>query len=190
MDVPVRKLYEISEDVHSEGARAVEPPTRIAATMAVVANPLVGRWAENLTPLIDLYSETLGALLAERCAGQLGGPVEAFGKGALVGLDGEIEHGSAIIHTLRFGSALRQVAGDAASYVPSAEKRAAAGATLDLALKHVNDVTLRSHHQTFEVRIPDAPRPDEIVIAVALASSGRPQSRLAPLQSELAGLPA
>jgi len=115
----------------------------------------------------------------------LGGEAEAYGKGALVGIDGEVEHGSAIIHNLRFGDRVREpVAGT--SLLPSAEKRGPPGAPLDLAIKHKTDHRVRSHHQTFEVRIPDAPGPDEIVIWVALASSGRPQSRLGEFGSELA----
>jgi hypothetical protein len=95
-----------------------------------------------------------------------------MGKGALVGLDGDVEHGSAIIHNHRFGNHVREAVGGTA-LLPAAEKRGAAGATLDLAIKHIDDHTVRSHHQTFEVRIGDAPRGDETVIWVAVASSGR-----------------
>jgi amino acid synthesis protein len=176
----IRKTVELLEEVHIEGMRAVDPPARVAVVMAVIFNPLAGQWADDLDPLIDAYSDRLGPLLGERCAEILGQPAEAFGKGALVGLDGEIEHGSAIIHNLRFGDPIRKAAANATSLLPSAEKRAPAGATIDIAMKHVHDVTVRSHHQTFSVAIPDAPRADEIVIAVAMASGGRPHARLAP----------
>lgn len=176
----VRKTIEMVEEVRIEGGRAVDPPTRIASVLAVIDNPLAGRWADDLDPLIDAYSDDLGQILGQRCAELLGVPAEAFGKGALVGVDGEIEHGSAIIHNLRFGDPVRKAAGDASSLLPSAEKRGAPGATLDIALKHIHDVTARSHHQTFEVRVPDAPRASEIVIVVAMASGGRPHARLAP----------
>lgn len=182
----LRKVCAIVEEVRSELGRSVEPPTRVAAVGAVLANPLAGRFVQDLTVLSDAYCEPLGRLLTERALAALGaGGVEAYGKGALVGLAGEIEHGSAVIHNLRFGNLVREPV-DGSSLLPSAEKVGAAGATLDLALKHKIDHTVRSHHQTFEVRIPDAPHDDEIVVWVALASSGRPQSRLPAFGSELA----
>jgi len=181
----LRKLYVIVEEVRSESGRPVEPPTLLAAAGAVVANPLAGRFVEDLAAVADAYCEPLGRLLAERALAALGADVEGYGKGALVGLGGEVEHGSAIIHNLRFGNLVREpVAGS--SLLPSAEKRGPAGAAIDLALKHKDDHTVRSHHQTFEVRIPDAPRDDEIVVWVALASSGRPLARLPVFGSELA----
>ena len=181
----IRKVVAMVEDVHEEGGRPVEPPVRIAAAGAVIANPFAGRFVEDLDPLIDIYCEPLGTLLTERALELLGGEVEAYGKGALVGIDGEIEHGSAIIHNLRFGNRVREPV-EGTSLLPAAEKRGVTGAPLDLAIKHKVDHSVRSHHQTFEVRIPDAPRPDEIVIWVVLASSGRPQSRLGAFGSELA----
>jgi len=181
----LRKVVTVVEDVHREGGRAVDPPVRIAAAAAVVVNPLAGRYVDDLEPLIDEYCEPLGELLAARALELLGGEAEGYGKGALVGLDGEIEHGSAIIHNLRFGDRVREPV-EGTSLLPSAEKRGAAGAPIDLAIKHKHDHKVRSHHQTFEVRIPDAPSPDEIVIWVAFATSGRPLSRLGEFGSELA----
>jgi hypothetical protein len=174
----LRKLYTFLEVVHSEGGRPVEPPTRVAATAAVVENFLAGNWVRDLTPMVDVYCARLGTLLADETARILGAPAEAFGKGALVGTDGEIEHGSAILHNLKFGNPVRARAGDGKSLLPAAEKRGAPGATLDIPLKHVNDATLRSHHQTFEVRVPDAPRATELMVVVAMSSSGRPHARL------------
>ena len=180
----IRKVVTVVEDVHVEAGRAVDPPTRIAAAAAVITNPFAGGYVDDLEPLIDTYCEPLGELLTGRALKLLGGPAEGYGKGALVGLDGDIEHGSAIIHNLRFGNKVRDpVSGT--TLLPAAEKRAAAGATLDLAVKHITDQTVRSHHQTFEVRIPDAPRADEIVIWVVLASGGRPHARLGAFGSEL-----
>jgi hypothetical protein len=182
----LRKICGMADEVFSEAGRAVEPPVRLAAAGAVVANPLAGRFADDLGELADAYCETLGRLLTARALGALGAAeVEAYGKGALVGLSGEVEHGSAIIHNLRFGNPVREAVGGS-SLLPSAEKVGAAGATLDLALKHKLDPTVRSHHQTFEVRISDAPRNDEIVVWVAFASAGRPQARLPAFGSELA----
>ena len=184
----LRKVVTVVEDVHEEGGRAVDPPVRIAAAGAVIVNPFAGRYVDDLEPLIDQYCEPLGTMLTERALELLGGEVEGYGKGALVGLDGEIEHGSAIIHNLRFGNRVREPV-DGTSLLPAAEKRGAAGAPIDVAIKHKHDHSVRSHHQTFEVRIPDAPRADEIVIWVALATSGRPQSRLREFGSELAAAP-
>jgi hypothetical protein len=182
----LRKVCAIVEEVWSELGRSVEPPTRVAAVGAVVANPLAGRFVQDLSGLGDAYCKPLGRLLTERALEVLAAEhVEAYGKGALVGLAGEVEHGSAIIHNLRFGNLVREPV-EGSSLLPSAEKVGAAGATLDLALKHKADHTVRSHHQTFEVRVPDAPRGDEIVVWVALAASGRPQARLPAFGSELA----
>ena len=183
----VRKLHVVLEEVRSEGGRPVDPPTRIAAAGAVVTNPLAGRYVEDLGELSERYCAPLGRLLGERALEALGsgGEAEAFGKGALVGLDGDVEHGSAIIHNLLFGNPVRELVGGT-SLLPSAEKRGAAGATLDLALKHKEDHSARSYHQTFEVRIPDAPRADEIVVWVTFAVTGRPHARLPAFGSELA----
>jgi hypothetical protein len=180
----VRKVVTLVEDVHVEGGRSVTPPTRMVAVGAVVTNPLAGDFVEDLSPLIDAYCEPLGALLTGRALDLLAAPAQGFGKGALVGLDGDVEHGSAIIHNLRFGNHVRDAVGGSA-LLPAAEKRGAAGATLDLAVKHIDDQTVRSHHQTLEVRIGDAPRADEIVVWVVLARSGRPHARLRAFGSEL-----
>jgi hypothetical protein len=185
----LRKLYVIVEEVRLEAGRPVEPPTLVAAAAAVVENPLAGRYVDDLAALMDAYCEPLGRLLTERALGALGAAeVEGYGKGALVGLGGEVEHGSAIIHNLRFGNLVREPVGGT-SLLPSAEKVGPAGTVLDLALKHKDDHKVRSHHQTFEVRVPDAPRDSEIVVWVALASSGRPLARLPAFASELAADP-
>lgn len=183
----LRKICLVVEELRLEAGRAVEPPTRVAAAGAVVSNPLAGRYVEDLAELMDEYCEALGRLLSEQALAALGSAdVESYGKGALVGLAGEVEHGSAIIHNLRFGNHVREPVGGS-SLLPSAEKCGPAGSSLDLALKHKEDHSVRSHHQTFEVRIPDAPRDDEIVVWVALATSGRPLARLPAFGSELAG---
>ena len=184
----LRKVVTIVEDVEREGGRPVDPPTRMVAAGAVVENPFAGRYVADLEPLIDRYCEPLGELLIERALALLGTEADGVGKGALVGLDGDVEHGSAVIHNLRFGNKVREPV-DGTSLLPAAEKRGAAGAPIDVAIKHKTDVSIRSHHQTFEVRIPDAPRADEIVIWVALASSGRPQQRLREFGTELAAAP-
>jgi len=181
----IRRITTTVEEVHSEGGRPVDPPARVAVVAAVIDNPWAGAgFVEDLAPGIEEVAPELGALLAPRVVEALGAPVEAYGKAAIVGLDGEVEHGSALIHTLRFGDHLRKATG-AGTLLPAVEKRAPAGATFDIPLKHITDATIRSHHQTAEARVPDAPRPGEIVVALAVSAQGRPQARLAPLGSEL-----
>lgn len=174
----IRKLVTYVEDFLREGGQEQLPPVRLAAAMAVVTNPYVDRYVEDLSDLVDEFSPALGRLLGPAAIEALGGAeVEAYGKGALVGERGEIEHGSAVIHTLKFGDPFRDAAGGTA-LLPSAEKRGACGAALDIALKHKHDHSVRSHHWTFEVRVPDAPRADEILVVCAVASGGRPNARI------------
>ncbi|OXM64298.1 MULTISPECIES: amino acid synthesis family protein [Amycolatopsis] len=180
----LRKIVTLTEDLHREGERPVDPVARTAVVLAVIENPWAGRgYVADLLPVIDEVAPELGALLAPRVAEALGAPIEAYGKAAIVGLDGEIEHGSGLIHTLKFGDHFRKVA-EATTLLPAVEKRAPAGVVFDIPLKHVTDATIRSHHQTVEARVPDAPRPDEIVVGLAAAAQGRPLARLAPLSSE------
>ena len=180
----VRKIVTLVEEIHLEGGRPVAPAARIAVVAAVVRNPWAGQgFVDDLGPGIDANASDLGELLAPQVLDALGAPAEAFGKAAIVGLDGEIEHGSALIHTLKFGDHFSKAAG-ATTLLPAVEKRGPAGVVFDIPLKHITDATLRSHHQTVEVRIADAPHPDELVIALAAAAQGRPQQRLAPLSTE------
>ncbi|WP_270257035.1 amino acid synthesis family protein [Kocuria marina] len=180
----VRKITTLVEETLSEGGRPVEPTARVVMVAAVIENPWKGQgFVEDLSAGIDAVASDLGALLAPRVMEALGAPLEAYGKAAIVGLDGEIEHGSALIHTLKFGNHFRDAA-QASTLLPAVEKRAAAGTMFDIPLKHFTDATIRSHHQSFEVRIADAPHADEILIALAGAAQGRPQQRLAPLSAD------
>ncbi|MDI2098292.1 amino acid synthesis family protein [Ruicaihuangia caeni] len=180
----IRKIITIVEEVVAEGGRPVEPAARIAVVAAVIDNPWHGHgFVDDLSDGIERTASELGALLAPRVVEALGSPVEAYGKAAIVGTDGEIEHGSALIHTLKFGDHFRTAA-RATTLLPAVEKRAVAGAVFDVPLKHITDATIRSHHQSVEVRIPDAPHPHEIVVGLVAAAQGRPQQRLAPLSTE------
>jgi hypothetical protein len=180
----VRKVVTVVEEVHQEGGREVTPTARVAVVAAVIDNPWAGQgFVENLSAGIDENASDLGALLAPMVVAALGQPIEAYGKAAIVGLNGEIEHGSGLIHTLKFGDHFRNAA-NASTLLPAVEKRGPAGVTFDIPLKHFTDATIRSHHQTIEVRVADAPHPDEIVIALAAAAQGRPQQRLASLSTE------
>lgn len=185
----IRKMYTVVEETFIEGFKTAEKPVRIAVAAAVIKNPFARQFVENLQPLIDEYSAKLGKILPKKALealGITGEECEAYGKAALVGLDGEVEHGSAIIHTLIFGNEFRQVCGNAKTLLPSAEKRAGAGASIDLAIKHKMDAKIRSHHMSFEFRIPDAPRADEIIVAAAVTASGRAHPRIGSLHVELA----
>lgn len=180
----VRKIVTVVEEIRTEGGRALERPARIAVVAAVIENPWTGQgFVEDLNPGIEANASDLGALLAPAVLDALEAPAEAYGKAAIVGLDGEIEHGSALIHTLKFGDHFRKAA-NATTLLPAVEKRGPAGVVFDIPLKHITDATIRSHHQTVEVRLSDAPHPNEIVIALAAAAQGRPQQRLAPLSTE------
>ncbi|MCF8105148.1 MAG: amino acid synthesis family protein [Desulfohalobiaceae bacterium] len=187
MNEEIRKYVTIIDETHMEGFKKCSRPVRIAASLAVIRNPFAGQHVINLQPLIDTYSEKLGRLLPKKATealGIAGAEVEAYGKGALIGLNGEIEHGSAIIHTLTFGNPFRKLCDQAKTLLPSAEKRGAPGASLDLAIKHKLDPKMRSHHMSFEVRIPDAPMNDEIVIAAVVTDSGRAHPRIGSLYDE------
>ncbi|MDF3307025.1 amino acid synthesis family protein [Rhodococcus sp. T2V] len=180
----VRKIITVVEEILTEGGRPVSPAARVAIVAAVIDNPWAGQgFVDDLGPGIDDTASAAGALLAPKVLEALGAPAEAYGKAAIVGLNGEIEHGSGLIHTLKFGDHFRKAA-NATTLLPAVEKRGPAGIVFDIPLKHITDATIRSHHQTVEVRIADAPHPNEIVIALAAAAQGRPQQRLAPLTSE------
>ena len=181
----IRKLVTIVEETRSEMGRAVEPPTRRAAAIAVVANPAAGRYVEDLSDLIDI-GEQLGALLTERAVAALGiegGKVESYGKAAAVGENGELEHAAAILHP-KLGAPVRKALGKGAALIPSSKKRGGPGVALDIPLGHKDAAFVRSHFDGMEVRIVDAPRADEIVVAIAVTDSGRPLPRVGGLKKE------
>lgn len=180
----VRKIVTIVEELLTEGGQSVEPAARVAVVAAIIENPWAGQgFVQDLSGGIDATASDLGALLAPRVIEALGAPIEAYGKAAIVGLGGEIEHGSGLIHTLKFGDHFRTAA-NATTLLPAVEKRATAGTVFDIPLKHITDATIRSHHQSIEVRVTDAPHANEILIALAGAAQGRPLQRLAALSTE------
>lgn len=180
----VRKVVTLVEETHAEGGRPVTTVARVVVVAAIIDNPWAGQgFVQDLSAGIEATASDVGALLAPRVIEALGAPLEAYGKAAIVGLDGEIEHGSALIHTLKFGDHFRKAA-SASTLLPAVEKRGPAGVAFDIPLKHFTDATIRSHHQTIEVRIADAPHPGELIIALAGAAQGRPQQRLADLSTE------
>jgi hypothetical protein len=177
--VKIRKLVTIVEEIRADGGRDVARPVRRAAALAVVANPFAGRFEADLTPLVKI-GEELGALLGRRAAEALGGPVESYGKAAVVGLDGEHEHAAAILHPT-LGTPFRAAVGGGQAIIPSAKKVGTAGTAIDVPLHYKDAAFVRSHFDAMEVRVPDAPRSDEIVVALVVTDGGRPHPRVGGL---------
>jgi len=185
----IRKLATLVEETLGEMGRPVDPPTRKAAAVAVIANPFAGRYVEDLEELIAI-GEELGGLLGERAVAALGiAPAQAqsYGKAAMVGEDGELEHAAAILHP-KLGAPLRKAVEKGAALVPSAKKMGGPGQPLDVPLGHKDAAFVRSHFDAMEVRLSDAPRADEILVAVVVTDSGRPLARVGGLKaSEIKG---
>jgi hypothetical protein len=183
MSAEIRKLVVIVEETRREMGKAVTPATRKAVAMAVIKNPFAGRYAQDLEPLMAI-GEELGGLLGERAVAALGiapGSAESFGKAAVVGEGGELEHAAAILHP-RLGKPLRVAVEKGAALVPSAKKLGGMGTPIDVPLGHKDAAFVRSHFDAVEVRVHDAPRADEILVAVAVTDSGRPLPRVGGLQ--------
>ena len=189
MTPDIRKIVTYQEDVLIEGYRPVGTPWRMFAAAAVLKNPWAGRYVADLSPEIRAYGPVLGRMLSDRImamAGEGAAP-EAIGKAAIVGLDGEIEHASGLIHALRFGNALREAVG-ATSYLAFTNIRGGANASIQIPLMDKNDAGRRSHYLTIQFAIPDAPRADEVVIAFGAASGGRPHHRIGDRYQDLKDL--
>jgi hypothetical protein len=181
----IRKLLTVVEETHREAGRAIAPPARKAAALAVISNPHAGRFAADLTDLITA-GEELGALLGRRAVAALGikpGAVQSYGKAAIVGEDGELEHAAALLHP-KLGAPLRAEVEKGAALIPSAKKRGGPGAAIDVPLGHKDAAFVRSHFDAMEVRVPDAPRRDEIVVVIVVTDSGRPLPRIAGLTAD------
>jgi hypothetical protein len=189
MSAKIRKLMIQIEEVRQEADKDIVPPVRKAAAVAVIENPFAGRYVEDLTPLMDI-GEEMGDLLGRRAVAALGiqpAQAESYGKAALVGEAGELEHAAAILHP-KLGKPLRAAVEKGAALVPSAKKRGGLGAPIDVPLGHKDAAFVRSHFDAMEVRIADAPRANEILIAVVVTDSGRPLPRVGGLQvSEIEG---
>ena len=180
----IRKLVVQIDETRTEMGRPVDPPTRRAVAMAVIANPYAGRYSENLDDLVSI-GEELGGLLGERCVQALGiAPAQAhsYGKAAIVGDGGELEHAAAILHP-KLGAPLRLAVRKGAALVPSAKKMGGMGAAIDVPLGHKDAAYVRSHFDAVEARVSDAPRAGEIVVAVAVTDGGRPLPRIGGLKT-------
>ena len=189
MTAKIRKLVVVVDETRLEMGKAIDPPTRRAVAMAVIENPYAGRYADSLDELTAI-GEQLGGLLGEKCVQALGiqpGQAESYGKAAIVGEAGELEHAAAILHP-KLGAPLRKAVSKGAALVPSSKKRGGMGTAIDVPLGHKDAAYVRSHFDAMEARVGDAPRPDEIVVAVVVTDSGRPLPRIGGLQaSEIKG---
>lgn len=181
----IRKIVTFVEETRTEMGRAVNPPTRRAAAAAVIENPFAGQYVDDLTELMEI-GEELGTLLTERAVAALGIPgpsAESYGKAAAVGENGELEHAAAILHP-KLGTPVRKTLGKGAALIPSSKKRGGPGVALDIPLGHKDAAFVRSHFDGMEIRVNDAPRANEILVAIAVTDSGRPLPRVGGLTKD------
>ena len=175
MAITIRKWVTFIEELHEEGGKPLARPLRRVAVAVVIRNPYADHPSDDLGELID-FGEVLGEELTARCKAALGTPVEAYGKGGIVGEHGELEHIAACLHP-KFGAPTRSGVGGV-SILPSVKKRAAMGATLDIPVHHIKAMLVRSHFDAMEIRVPDAPAADELLLALAVTDGGRPHARV------------
>ena len=181
----IRKTSVIVEETRLEQGRKVSPATRKAAAVAVIENPFAGKYVEDLSELMDIGAE-LGGLLGEMCVNALGirpDQAESYGKAAIVGENGEWEHAAAILHP-KLGAPLRKEVEKGAALVPSVKKLGGPGTTIDVPLGHKDAAYVRSHFDGMEVSLSDAPRANEILVAVSVTDSGRPFPRVGGLTTD------
>ncbi|MDJ0821031.1 MAG: amino acid synthesis family protein [Paracoccaceae bacterium] len=185
MKAKIRKIAVQVEETHLEMGRSIEPATRKAVAVAVIENPFAGVYQEDLSELMEIGAE-LGGLLGEKCVAALGitpEAAESYGKSAMVGEAGELEHAAAILHP-KLGAPLRKAVEKGAALVPSSKKMGSPGQVLDVPLGHKDAAYVRSHFDGIEVSLNDAPRAREIMVAVAVTDSGRPLPRVGGLTAE------
>ena len=181
-EIQIRKLVTLVEEVRAEAGIPATRPLRRVATAAVVSNPYAGQYHEDLSALVE-FSRELGRLLGTRAVEALGDAPESYGKAAIAGQDGEQEHANAFLTTV-FGDELRRAVGGGKAWITSATKVGAMGTSLDVPLAYKDALYVRSHYDAIEVRIPDAPRPNEVVVVVAVTNGGRLNARLGGLAKD------
>ncbi|HSF06732.1 MAG TPA: amino acid synthesis family protein [Methylomirabilota bacterium] len=172
----VRKIVMTSEEILGEMNQRLPRPIRRVAGIAVIANPYAGRHVEDLSALFDVGA-SLGDLMMKRIVDLLGNPVVGYGKAAVVGTSGDIEHGAAILHP-KLGKPMRAAVGGGEAIIPSNNKVGAAGTAIDVPLGNKDNVWSFDDFDTMTVMVADAPRPDEIVVVMAVADGGRPRPRV------------
>ncbi len=187
MPAEIRKTLLHVENTLIEGGKAAETPLKMIAAVAVIRNPWAGQgFVEDLKPAIHDCAPGLGSMLTDMVLEATGGgdKVEGYGKAAIVGVNGEVEHGSALIHTLRFGNFYREAVG-AKSYLAFTNTRGPANASMQIPLMDKNDGGRRSHYLTIQLQVADAPAPDEIMIALGASIGGRPHHRIGDRYQDL-----
>jgi len=186
MELEIRKFVTYSEEVHIEGFKKTDKPLHVFAVAAVITNPWAGKFVEDLKPEIHAFAPILGEQLTSKILKLAGGPnqIEAYGKAAVVGTEGEIEHASALTHTLRFGNFYRNAV-EAKSYLVFTNTRSPANGPIMIPLMHKHDPGQRSHYHTIQFSISDAPSANEIIIALGGANGGRPHHRIGDRYQDL-----
>jgi hypothetical protein len=164
------------EEVVADGGRRLAAPVHRATAVVVVKNPFAGRFVEDLSPLFDVGFE-IGAMFTKRLVDLLGGPPVSYGKAAIVGVAGEMEHGAAVCHP-KLGKPMREAMGGGEALIPSNVKVAGPGTSIDVPLGHKDNAWSFDHFDTLTVAVPGAPGPDEIVVVIAVADGGRPHPRV------------
>lgn len=186
LEPKIRKIVTFEEETYIEGFKEVSKPLRMFAVAAVISNPWAGRYVEDLKPEIQAFGPVLGKILTDKIIKLAGGAenIQAYGKAAVVGLDGEIEHASGLIHTLRFGNFYREAL-SASSYLSFTNIRGTANSPIMVPLMDKDDVGKRSHYLTIQFSIADAPRDDEVVIVLGGSNGGRPHHRIGDRYQDL-----
>lgn len=187
MELNIRKVVTTVETISYEGFQVLEKPINKCAVSAVIKNPYAGHYEEDLEALMG-YGEYLGEYLAKIAVEKLGcEAIHNYGKGAIIGMNGELEHGAAILHP-KLGKPMREAIGGGKSIIPSSKKMGGPGTSLDVPLHYKDAAFVRTHYDAMEVRIPDAPLADEIVVSLVFTDGGRPHPRIGGLQvSEIKG---
>jgi len=179
----IKRIYTIVEETFEEGGRKLDKPLKRSAAAAVIQNPAAGNYQDDLSELIDI-GEKLGELLSQKAVAALDGDMpESYGKAAIVGMDGEREHAAALLHP-KLGAPLRKAVMGGKALIPSAKKVGGPGTSIDIPLHFKDAMKVRSHFDAMELRIPDAPADDEIVVAIAVTNGGRPHPRVGGLKLE------
>ena len=183
MHIKIRRTFVVVEDRREEAGRVSNLPLRKVAAVAVVENPFAGRYVEDLKPMIE-GSAPLGKELGALALSAMGGhDVQSYGKGGVVGLNGEQEHANALL-TTAFANPIRDLLGGGEAWISSFTKKAGPGAAIDVPMNHKDDVYVRSHYDGMTLVLPDAPMPDEVAVIFCLANRGRLNARVGGLSHE------
>ena len=179
----IRRQLTIEDEILMEGGKSVGPPVKKVTAMVVIANPFAGRYVEDLREMIEM-GEKLGGILAERILKVIDPKdVESYGKGCIVGEAGELEHSAALMHPT-FGAPIRAAIGGGKGIIPSTKKMGGPGTRIDIPFFYKDAIYVSSHFDAMEVGLPDSPKADEILLALAMTTGGRPHARIPGITKE------